>query len=143
MVIEEIKLDDHQRWQGSYNGINFQIAKWKRTFKDSNLDEGYHWNYYIFINPRSKITYQYKNEISNVDYVKMYPDVNMHYGITYWSRHTNSYGMREVDEIGCDYGHYGDMNECTGKYIDKDVKEIMQDVKKTIDTLPKDLFFTK
>lgn len=136
MSKEEIKTRDHLRWQGTYKGIDFQFCKWKPDYYKTKLeyDTGYKWNYYIFVKPRRLKTTKYKDYPKRVDYYKMYPDVEMHGGITYWSRSKTS-SLREVDEIGCDYSHSWD-DGCA-----YDEKDMLMDIKKTIDTLPADLFF--
>jgi hypothetical protein len=148
---KEIKLDDHQMWQGKYKGIFFRIHKWNREYTEETkqYDNGYHWNYYIFVKPRKLImtrkwtTKEGRVFEPRVDYTKMYFDVEMHGGITYWNGHmSSSKGKRDVDEIGCDYGHLWDYEyEGSDKFKKYTVEEIMRDVKDTIDILPKDLLF--
>lgn len=143
--MEEIKLDDHQRWQGKYKGIAFQVCKWKRDFSAPELkqyDKGYTWNFYIYIKPR-KIKYArgWKEGTKRVDYYKMYPDVEMHGGITYWAREKSS-SLDECDVLGCDYAHLWDYEyKGSDKLRENKVEWILKDIKETIDSLPKDLFF--
>lgn len=135
--MREIKVSDHQRWQGTYKGISFQVCKWRPDYvaERPDLDRGYNWNYYIFVKPRKLKTYQLiDKKTKRVDYYKMYSDVEMHGGITYWSRHKTS-TLQEVDEIGCDYGHSWDEG------IEYDLDSVLSDVKSTIDNLPSDLLF--
>lgn len=138
---KEIIFDDHQDWHGTYKGIRFKISKWKRPSLPEH-DMGYTWNFYLFVKPRKlKTAKGFKEGERRVDYSKMYDDVEMHCGITYWQRHRTS-SMHEADEIGCDYAHYWDMNEDENSFKERNVEEVAQDVKRAIDTLPKDLFFT-
>lgn len=143
---EEPVLKDQVRWYGTYKGLNFEIAKWKNTFTEETkqYDRGYTWNYYIYVKPRKIKTYKGYRDERRVDYYKMYSDVEMHGGITYWSRTKSSCGLREVDTIGCDYAHLWDteFGEPFGKHKENSHEWIMRDVKDTIDKLPKDLFFT-
>ena len=132
----EIKFDDHQEWHGKYNGIPFEIVKWKRDGDTT----GYHWNFYLFVKPRKlKTAKGFREGTRRVDYSKMYDDVEMHGGITYWSRHRSS-SMAEADKIGCDYAHSWDMDEACRRFLERNVEMVMDDVKKSIDVLPKDLF---
>ena len=134
--MSEIKLSDHQRWQGNYKGIDYQIVKWKPGYYQTNpeYDDGYKWNYYIFVKPR-KLKTRVLGELGKiVDDYKMYPDVEMHGGITYWARKKTS-RLIEVDELGCDYSHSWDDG------VTYDVDDLLKDIKHTIDTLPADLFF--
>lgn len=136
--IEEIRpvLNDWQKWKGLYKGINFEICKWKPDYyRDKpEYDKGYIWNYYIFVKPRELQTVKYKDFPERIDYNAMYPDIDMHGGITYFSRHKTS-GLHEVDELGCDYQHSWDEG------IEYILEDLIQDAKNTIDKLPEDLFF--
>lgn len=148
---EKPKIKDHTVWEGIYKGICFKIVKWNREYtpETERFNEGYKWNYYIFIKPRKlvmtrKLTTKDGNVYEpRVDYYKMYPDVEMHCGLTFWNGHMGSRtGKREVDEIGCDYSHLWDYEyEGSSKLKTRTVEEIIEDVKETIDKLPKDLFF--
>jgi hypothetical protein len=148
---EEIKLKDHTIWEGNYKNVAFKIVKWNREYtpETEKYNNGYHWNYYIFVKPRKlvmtrKLTTKEKYIYEpRVDYYKMYPDVEMHGGLTFWNGHMHSRtGKREVDEIGCDYGHLWDYEyEGSNKFKTHTVEEIMEDVKNTIDNLPEDLKF--
>ena len=144
---EEIKVSNSKRWQGRYKNINFTIHKWKPDYYETKpeYDEGWIWNFYIFVKPRRLKTYSFKDykdrEQKRIDYNKMYPDVELHGGITYMSRHKES-GMTETDELGCDYNHIWDMDEMGHNY-ERSLDELLKDVKNSIDTLPEDLFFKK
>jgi hypothetical protein len=76
---ESIELSDHQRWQGTYKGISYQIAKWKPPYYKNNpeYDTGYKWNYYIFVKPRKLVTYELASLGKTANYNKMYHDVEM------------------------------------------------------------------
>jgi len=144
---EIAKLRDRQEWQGEYKGVNFDIVKWKPDYSKPEYDEGYKWNYYIYVNPRKLRTSKgFRKDTRNVNYWKMYPDVEMHGDVTYWARVKGS-TLREVDKLGCDYCHIWDY-EGDGFYDSCKLKEyskedIMRDIEKTIDKLPKDLFFKR
>lgn len=134
---EKLKINDHQEWHGRHKGISFRIVKWKGNLPPE-YDMGYHWNYYIFVKPRRLKTYKGITDARRVDYSKMYADVWMAGGITYWGRYKSS-SLFEADEIGCDYGHIWDMEEGGRRFRERDVEEIKRDVIKTIDELPEDL----
>lgn len=149
---EQIKLSDHKIWSGEYKGIRFSIHQWNREFtpETEQFNHGYHWNYYIYVKARKmimtkKFTVKATKTVIEpmVDYSKMYSDVSMHGGITFWNGHVQSRnGKREIDEIGCDYSHCFDYEESNfNKLKIYTVDEILVEVKETIDTLPKDLFF--
>lgn len=148
MENEEIKLNDHTQWQGEYKGVRFEIVKWKRE-APPEFDMGYTWNYYLIVKPRKIIMgkpldFGGKKEVKEVyvDYYKMYRDVEMHGGITYWARIINSRNKEEVDRIGCDYAHAWDCEEGSlMKHKENKVEWVMRDVKESIDKLPSDLFF--
>ena len=129
----------NQRWIGIYKSIKFEIVKWNNDYtpETEQFNTGYKWCAYIFVKPR-------RIKVSNgrIDYYKMYSDVEMHGGITYWHRVQNS-TKDIVDCIGCDYCHSWDYKDSYDhKLIDRDEEEILFDIKKTIDCLPEDLFFT-
>ena len=146
MKEEKPTLKDQTRWYGTYKGINFEIAKWKGHFTEETkkYDRGYTWNYYIYVKPRTLVTVDgFTEGTKRADYYAMYPDVEMHGGLTFWSRTIDSWGLHEVDTLGCDYAHLWDyehessdrLRECTHEYI-------LRDVKNAIDSFPKDLVFT-
>ena len=143
---EKPELKDQVRWYGTYKGISFEIAKWKHKYteKTKHFDRGYTWNYYVYVKSRKlKTTKGFDGKGKRVDYYKMYPDVEMHGGITYWARTTSSCDLSTVDTLGCDYAHLWDMeNEGFSDHFRERTHEgIMRDVMETIDNLPSDLFF--
>ena len=143
---EKPTLKDQTRWYGTYKGINFEIAKWKGHFTEETkkYDRGYTWNYYVYVKPRTLVTVAgFTEGTKRADYYAMYPDVEMHGGLTHWSRTIDSFGLHEVDTLGCDYAHLWDYEyEGSDKLREYTHEYILRDVKKTIDSLPEDLFFT-
>lgn len=134
---ETIAFSDHEQWQGQYRGVAFEVCRWNHGSADGDT-----WNYYIIVKPR-RLRRHGKGKDMRVDYYKMYSDVDMHGGITYWCRTVGSWGNHTADKIGCDYAHLWDMDEYTGKRIPRTKEGILHDVKATIDKLPTDLFFKK
>jgi hypothetical protein len=127
--MKNLEIKDHQEWHGTYKNVPFRIVKWRYS---QSMD--YRWNYYLFVKPRKIRTQKsYRGVGRQVDYYKMYSDVELQGGITYWGKHIGSQ-LEESHEVGCDYGHIWNDREYS-------LEDIKRDVKNSIDTLPKDLFF--
>lgn len=135
-------LRPQRTWQGQHRGISFKIVSWGKSRDETYGFPSGNWNYYVYIpeskSPRFEEIWLADEEkqwggsgtkyISHDYYASILGSVEMHGGITFYSKHGHTPGHRCV-EIGCDYQHLWD----EGKYYDEN--DLLADAMTTIDDL--------
>ena len=113
------KKSEREVWEGSYNGISFEINRFKS--KDIDGNDKYSWCHYIFVNldriPDETIAKSFwlkgkvlfSNRISYDYYKAKWCDViDFHGGCTWYSKESGFDGSPKIVKIGCDYQHLWD-----------------------------------
>jgi hypothetical protein len=98
------------REPNAYNSVGVKVVRW-RSF------DGWKWNYYLNVavdclkEPEkwAPVFNQDKESWRQFDYSNsLFHEIDFHGGVTYCK--TNKVGGWETIEVGCDYSHYGDLD---------------------------------
>lgn len=118
----EIKLEKSDVWKAMYRNVYIEIKRWD-GYRSPEMRSPWkeHWTYYIYLYERhckdfdaiwlaDKLTSWSESgpkHITNDYYDSPLANIEMHGGITYYSKHGQVEGHRTV-QIGCDFQHLHD-----------------------------------
>jgi hypothetical protein len=142
-----MNLNKKEFWSFTHAGLYVSIVNWGKErgeFEPMNHGHGV-WNYYVTLperllgekfkevwleDKRFKFTPNSPEQINHDYYGHPFSDVDWHGGITYYAKHGQLEGHRNV-ELGCDYNHLWD-SERGYNYT---LEEVVADAKKTAEEL--------
>jgi hypothetical protein len=124
--------------KGIYRGISFELVQWK----DSERDEEFHSNYYIYINEKQVPREHFAKIISHEVYIfnakvhgyrgtEFLMSLSWHGDMTFYDLLGGKDGISCVVKAGCDYSHLADME----RGFDYKMEDLLEDVCNTIDDL--------
>lgn len=112
-------LNKSDVWKASFQNTTIEIKRWSFDVP-SRIPWKENWNFYIYLyekyckdfealwlTPEIKSFGGSDREYISYDYYTTFRDVDMHGGITYYSKQGEAMGHRCV-QIGCDYQHLDD-----------------------------------